>query len=474
MDRADLIVVGAGAAGLFAALVAAREGARVALISARPLAETASYWAQGGLAAALAVDDSPELHLQDTLDAGRGLVRRSRRARSLPTRRPRASATSRRSACASTPTATATSRSGSRAGTRAAGSRTRAAARPAAGSCASSRADVAEHPRIDVLRGPARRRCSRPDGPRRAASTSTTARTLAGARRDPGHRRRGRAVVAHDQPARAPSAPAWCSPAPPAPTLADLEFVQFHPTAVDRHPRPRGVPGLRGGARRGRDAARRARRALRRRARAARRRRPGDRTLMARTGGPVYLDMRASTPGASRTSSRRCARPATTRRREPCPVAPAEPLRDGRHRHRPRRPHHRRRASTPSASAPARACTAPTGSPRTRSRECFVFGRRAALAALDEPAPPSAPGAPAPADVAAARARDARGDVARRRPRARRRGPRAAARRSAPARPPRGRCALAREETRGAHCAGDFRTSTQRLDGHHSVSSPRG
>src|SRR3954451_197919 len=77
MDRADLIVVGAGAAGLYAALTAAREGARVALISARPLAETASYWAQGGLAAALAPDDSPELHLEDTIAAGRGIVRAS-------------------------------------------------------------------------------------------------------------------------------------------------------------------------------------------------------------------------------------------------------------------------------------------------------------------------------------------------------------------------------------------------------------
>jgi L-aspartate oxidase len=73
----DLVVVGAGAAGLFASLTAAREGARVTLVSARPLAETASYWAQGGLAAALAEDDSPELHLEDTLIAGRDLVRRS-------------------------------------------------------------------------------------------------------------------------------------------------------------------------------------------------------------------------------------------------------------------------------------------------------------------------------------------------------------------------------------------------------------
>ncbi|MEA2123686.1 MAG: L-aspartate oxidase, partial [Solirubrobacteraceae bacterium] len=73
----ELIVVGAGAAGLYTALCAAREGARVALISALPLAETASYWAQGGLAAALAMEDSPGQHLEDTLAAGRGLVRRS-------------------------------------------------------------------------------------------------------------------------------------------------------------------------------------------------------------------------------------------------------------------------------------------------------------------------------------------------------------------------------------------------------------
>ncbi len=69
--------VGAGAAGLYAALCAAREGARVVLVSATPLAQTASYWAQGGLAAALASDDSFELHLADTERAGRELVRRS-------------------------------------------------------------------------------------------------------------------------------------------------------------------------------------------------------------------------------------------------------------------------------------------------------------------------------------------------------------------------------------------------------------
>ena len=63
----QLVVVGAGAAGLYTALRAAREGALVTLISATELAETSSYWAQGGLAAALAAEDSAELHLADTL-----------------------------------------------------------------------------------------------------------------------------------------------------------------------------------------------------------------------------------------------------------------------------------------------------------------------------------------------------------------------------------------------------------------------
>jgi L-aspartate oxidase len=73
----DVAVVGAGAAGLYVALCAARAGGRVALVSATSLAQTASYWAQGGLAAALAADDSPELHRRDTEFAGRGLVRPS-------------------------------------------------------------------------------------------------------------------------------------------------------------------------------------------------------------------------------------------------------------------------------------------------------------------------------------------------------------------------------------------------------------
>jgi L-aspartate oxidase len=75
--EADLVVVGAGVAGLFAAITGAQAGARVALVSAVPLAETASYWAQGGIAAALAPDDSVEAHIEDTLRAGRGIGRES-------------------------------------------------------------------------------------------------------------------------------------------------------------------------------------------------------------------------------------------------------------------------------------------------------------------------------------------------------------------------------------------------------------
>jgi len=70
-------VVGAGAAGLYTAVCAAREGARVTLVSATPLAESSSWWAQGGLAAAVSADDSPELHLRDTVVAGRKAVRES-------------------------------------------------------------------------------------------------------------------------------------------------------------------------------------------------------------------------------------------------------------------------------------------------------------------------------------------------------------------------------------------------------------
>ena len=71
----DVLVVGAGAAGLYAALCLP-ERVRVGLITKDNLSLSASDWAQGGIAAAIAPDDSPLLHVEDTLQAGAGLCDR--------------------------------------------------------------------------------------------------------------------------------------------------------------------------------------------------------------------------------------------------------------------------------------------------------------------------------------------------------------------------------------------------------------
>jgi L-aspartate oxidase len=72
----DLLVVGGGVAGLFAALCAASEG-DVLVLSKGPLLASTSSLAQGGIAAAVGDDDSPTLHIEDTLRTGRGLSRQS-------------------------------------------------------------------------------------------------------------------------------------------------------------------------------------------------------------------------------------------------------------------------------------------------------------------------------------------------------------------------------------------------------------
>ena len=68
----DVIVVGSGIAGLFAAIKAARF-ARVCLLTKDALYNTNTWLAQGGIAAALGSDDSPERHMDDTILAGAGL-----------------------------------------------------------------------------------------------------------------------------------------------------------------------------------------------------------------------------------------------------------------------------------------------------------------------------------------------------------------------------------------------------------------
>ena len=70
----DVLVVGSGVAGLSAAVHAAGRGASVALVTKGGLGHGATRYAQGGVAAALETEgDSPELHLSDTLAAGAGL-----------------------------------------------------------------------------------------------------------------------------------------------------------------------------------------------------------------------------------------------------------------------------------------------------------------------------------------------------------------------------------------------------------------
>jgi L-aspartate oxidase len=466
VERADLIVVGAGAAGLYASLTAAREGARVALVSARPLAETASYWAQGGLAAALAPDDTPEQHEQDTVDAGRGIVRRSA-ARVL---------------CAEAPErfrdleALGIRFDADRHGNLALGlegghSRRRVA--HAGGSATGRRilrelsAVVAEHPRIEVLEG-RRAAALRLDGNRRCAGLDT----------DAGQELAARAVVL----ATGGAAALWSRTTNPpgsfgsglllaraaAATLADLEFVQFHPTAVT------GVAGREGflvteairgeGATLHDGAGERFVDELAPRDQVAR----AIRAAMDLRGEPcVYLDMRSVDPGRFPNVIEALREAGLDPMLELVPVAPAA--------------HYvmggiatdlEGRTDVGGLYAVGEcACTGLHGANRLASNslsECFVFGYRAARAGLAGP-PSSTPSAPAPADVGPP-ARATREAVWRDAGLAR--DP-AALRRLLEAPHPLARLvsasALAREESRGAHLRVDHPDIDSALDGYHSL-----
>ncbi len=71
-DAFDVLIVGGGAAGLYTALCLPKT-LRVGLITKDALSVSASDWAQGGIAAAIAPEDSPQLHIEDTVKAGAGL-----------------------------------------------------------------------------------------------------------------------------------------------------------------------------------------------------------------------------------------------------------------------------------------------------------------------------------------------------------------------------------------------------------------
>jgi L-aspartate oxidase len=393
--RADLIVVGAGAAGLYTALVAAREGARVVLVSRSPLAESASYWAQGGIAAALGEDDSAQLHLEDTLVAGRGASRESaarvlcedapERVHDLESLGVRFDA-DRRGALALGLEGGHSHRRVVHAGGSATGRRiTRDLS-----------ALAAQHERIDVLELTSASslwvhdgRCigvlaESSGGATRALAARATVLATGGAAalwRRTSNPRGATGVgltLAHAAGAR----------------LADIEFMQFHPTALvhpdERHDGFLITEAVRGeGAKLITDRGERFVEELA----------PRDEVALAvqnqlRQGRTVFIDMReidlARFPNIVAALDTAGFDPA----RETVPVAPAA--------------HYTMggvatsldaRSSLPGLYAVGEcSCTGLHGANRLASNslaECFVFGHRAALAALDEPAP--AEGAPAPA-----------------------------------------------------------------------------
>lgn len=72
MKQYDFVVIGSGIAGLSFALKAAEHGS-VAVFTKRKGADTNTAWAQGGIACVTSDEDSFELHVRDTLEAGAGL-----------------------------------------------------------------------------------------------------------------------------------------------------------------------------------------------------------------------------------------------------------------------------------------------------------------------------------------------------------------------------------------------------------------
>jgi len=76
MKQFDFLILGSGIAGLSFALKAAHRG-RVAILTKKNKAESNTNYAQGGIAAVTSKEDSFEMHVRDTLEAGAGLCKES-------------------------------------------------------------------------------------------------------------------------------------------------------------------------------------------------------------------------------------------------------------------------------------------------------------------------------------------------------------------------------------------------------------
>ncbi len=72
MNRYDYVIIGSGIAGLYTALLAKEQGS-VLIITKGSMDDCNTKYAQGGIAAAIGKNDSPELHFRDTVTAGGGL-----------------------------------------------------------------------------------------------------------------------------------------------------------------------------------------------------------------------------------------------------------------------------------------------------------------------------------------------------------------------------------------------------------------
>ena len=74
--NSEVLIIGAGLAGMSLALRLAESGRRVRIVAKGPLSESSSNWAQGGIAAAVGPGDTTRAHAADTFEAGAGLCNR--------------------------------------------------------------------------------------------------------------------------------------------------------------------------------------------------------------------------------------------------------------------------------------------------------------------------------------------------------------------------------------------------------------